>query len=174
MVTTTKLQGNPVEHFATSEKPFHFVDSGLENVYLVGIKYFVYPDGRVMAEIPAIKQLMRLIAHDIVKSSSELSGAEIKFLRKRLGKKATEYCRFLALEPETLSRIENGKQSISEGSQTLARLSYAILSEDPQLKELALSIMKALSEALNVKPQKEPIVLEVTKNNEWLELKKAA
>lgn len=174
MVTPKKIQGNPIEHFATDEKPFHFVDSGLDNVYLVGIKYFVYPDGRVMAEIPAIKQLMRLIAHDIVKSSSDLSGAEIKFLRKRLGKKASEYCKFLGVEPETLSRYENGKQPVSGGSQTLARLSYAILSEDPQLRELALSIMKALTDAFNVKREKQRIVLQMTKNNEWLELKQAA
>ncbi len=34
------------EHFATDDQPFHFVDSGLDNVYLVGIKYFTDPDGK--------------------------------------------------------------------------------------------------------------------------------
>src|ERR1035441_4255646 len=80
---------NLTEHLATDQHPFHFTDSGLDNVYLVGIKYFTSPDGRVVAEIPALKQLMRLIARDLVLSKSDLTGPEVRFLRKRLGKKAT-------------------------------------------------------------------------------------
>ncbi len=163
-----------IEHFATKEKPFHFTDSGLDNVYLVGIKYFTCECGAISAEIPALKQLMQLIACDIVKSQSNLTGDEIRFLRKRLGKKATEYCKFLALEPETLSRIENGKVQASGATETLARLSYAILSGDPNLRELAVNILNTLAEALGVKPEKEKIVLQMSKNHEWSELPKAA
>jgi len=155
------------EHFATDEKPFHFVDSGLDNVYLVGIKYFISPDGRVGAEIPAAKQLMRLIARDLVLSKSGLTGAEVRFLRKRLGKKATEYCKFLGLEPETLSRIENGKQPISSATEKLARLSYAILSEEPGLHDHARAIFQSMLEEF--KPAKEKIVLEIRGDNEWRE-----
>ncbi len=173
MVTPNEIKVSPIEYFATDEKPFHFVDSGLENVYLVGIKYFVYPDGRVVAEIPAIKQLMQLIAHDIVKSTSDLTGKEIRFLRKRLGMKANQYCKYLALEPETLSRIENESQVISEATQTLARLTYAVVSQDPNLQEAALGILKAMVDAMK-KPDKKKIVLQMTRNNEWHELKKAA
>ncbi len=163
----------PTEHFATDEQPFHFVGSGLDNVYLVGIKYFVHPDGQVTAEIPAIKQLMRLIAHDLVKSPADLTGPEIRFLRKRLGKKATEYCKFLGVEPETLSRIENGKQPISGQGQTLARLSYAILSEDPKLHGFAIDVLNSLIAELREKPKKRRIVLQMTRHNVWLDRKAA-
>ena len=155
------------EHLATDEHPFHFLDSGLDNVYLVGIKYFTHPDGRIVAEIPALKQLMRLIARDLVLSKSDLTGNEVRFLRKRLGKKATEYCKYLGLEPETLSRVENGKQPISSATEKLARLSYAILSEETDLYDHAKTILQSMLDDL--RPAKDKIVLEIRDNNEWRE-----
>jgi transcriptional regulator with XRE-family HTH domain len=133
----------------------------------IGIKYFTHPDGRIVAEIPALKQLMRLIARDLVLSKSGLTGGEVRFLRKRLGKKATDYCKYLGLEPETLSRIENGKQTISSATQKLARLSYAILSEEPGLYDHARTILQSMLEEL--KPAKEKLVLEIGDNSEWRE-----
>lgn len=160
-------QQNLTEHFATEQHPFHFTDSGLENVYLVGIKYFTSPDGRIVAEIPALKQLMRVIARDLILSKSDLTGSEIRFLRKRLGQKATEYSKLLGLEPETLSRIENGKQSISSATQKLARLSYTILSEEPGLLDHVRVILQSMLDELP--PVKEKLVLEILGNNEWRE-----
>src|SRR5208337_3441364 len=45
------------EFRATMDDPYHFVDSGLPNVYLSGIRYFRCECGQEMADIPAIKQL---------------------------------------------------------------------------------------------------------------------
>ena len=161
-----------VEKLATVEEPFHFVDSGLPNVYLVGIKYFVCDCGSVVAEIPAVKQLMQLIARDIVESPFDLTGAELRFLRKRLGMKASEYARLLGFEPETLSRLENGKQPVSIQVQKLAKLSYCVFSEDAHLAECAKSILQSILEEIKNK-QKKNIVLEMDINQEWRELKAA-
>lgn len=162
-----------VEKLATPEEPFHFTDSGLSNVFLVGIKYYVCECGSTVAEIPAIKQLMQLIARDIVTSPLDLTGSEIRFLRKRLGKKASEYCQYLGFTPETLSRIENGKQEISIQSQKLARLSYCAFSEDPHLVDCARTILQSILEEIKNKHQKARIVLEMDTNQEWRELKAA-
>lgn len=162
------------EFLATEENPFHFVDSGLDNVYLVGIRYFEEPDGRVVAEIPAIKQLMRVIAHDIVTSPADLTGKEIRFLRKRLGKKATEYCQFLGVEPETLSRIENEKQPISAQVQKLARLSYCAFSEDSRLVECARGIFESIVDEISSVKKEAKIVLEIdAQAQQWRERKAA-
>jgi transcriptional regulator with XRE-family HTH domain len=110
---------------------------------------------------------MCVIARDLVLSRSDLSGSEVRFLRKRLGKKATEYSRLLGLEPETLSRIENGKQPISSATQKLARLSYAILSEEPGLLDHARVFLQSMLDELQ--PAKEKLVLEIRGNNEWRE-----
>jgi transcriptional regulator with XRE-family HTH domain len=159
------------EHFATAQKPFHFVDSGLDNVYLVGIKYFEDERGNKVAEIPALEQLMGLIARDIVLASRDLTGKEVKFLRKRLGKKATEFCTYLGLEPETLSRIERETQTASQQVQKLSRLAYCLLSEDHALLDCAKSI---LQEFVNALAARKKIVLEMNDNQEWRELNAAA
>jgi transcriptional regulator with XRE-family HTH domain len=172
-MTDHNCMARRVEKFATAEEPFHFVDSGLPNVYLVGIKYFICDCGGVVAEIPAIKQLMQLIARDLVTSPLDLTGAELRFLRKRLGKKASEYCKYLGVAPETLSRVESGKQAISIQSQKLARLSYCAFSEDPHLAECARNILQSILEEIHNKQKKAKIVLEMDVNQEWRELKAA-
>ncbi len=131
-----------VEKFATDEEPFHFVDSGLPNVYLIGIKYFVCDCGSVVAEIPAIKQLMRLIARDLVVHNESLTGDEARFLRKRLGKKATGFAKDLGIKPEHLSRLENGKNAIPEPLDKLIRLIYAASSEDRDLQEKVVRMIE--------------------------------
>ena len=167
MMRTKKHTASPTEHLATSKKPFHFVDSGLPNVYLIGIKYFINEDGNQVAEIPALKQLMMLIASDLVLSPDDLTGAEIKFLRKRLGKKGSEYCKFLGVGPETLSRIENGKQKISSQVQKLARISYAVISADLELMRHATAILQSM--LAEIKKKKAKLILEIDSNQEWRE-----
>jgi transcriptional regulator with XRE-family HTH domain len=172
-MTDHNCMASRVEKVATIQKPYHFLDSGLPNVYLVGIKYFVCECGNVVAEIPAVKQLMQLIARDLVTSPLDLTGAEIRFIRKRLGKKASEYCKYLGVTPETLSRVESGKQPISIQSQKLARLSYCVFSEDPALVECARTILQSILEEMKNKQKRTKIILEMDVNQEWRELKAA-
>ena len=160
------------EFLATAEEPFHFEDCGLDNVYLIGIRYFKEPDGRCIAEIPALKQLMQLIARDIVNCPLDLTGRELRFLRKRLGKKATEFCRYLGIEPETLSRMENERQAISVQVQKLARLSYCVFSQDNHLERCAQGILLSMVEEVR-NQTKQKIVLEMDVNQEWRDRKAA-
>lgn len=161
-----------VEKLATEKQPFHFTDSGLPNIYLVGIKYFVCDCGEIVAEIPAVKQLMQLIARDLVTSPTILTGAEIKFLRKRLGKRASDFSQYLGIAPETLSRIENEKQDASRQIQMLARIAYCVFSEEPELLQCAKSILQSMIEEITNR-KKQNIVLEMHANQEWRELKAA-
>src|SRR5579863_4827405 len=121
----TDARETRTEHFATEDHPFHFEDCGLPNIYLVGIRYFKYSSGRIVPEIPAVKELMQLIAKDIIFKPTPLTGNEIRFLRKRLGQKQTVFSRAVGLEPETLSRAENDHQTLSESNDKLIRLYYA-------------------------------------------------
>jgi transcriptional regulator with XRE-family HTH domain len=173
ILTESSVKAVRKEYFATEEKPFHFVDSGLDNVYLIGIKYFVDENGHKIAEIPALQQLMQLIARDIVLSPCDLAGNEVRFLRKRLGKKGTEYCSFLGIEPETLSRIENDKQQLSAQGQKLARLSYCVFSADLHLVECARSIFQSIIEEIKTTRKRERIVLKMDEKHEWQELRAA-
>jgi DNA-binding transcriptional regulator YiaG len=158
--------GTRIEYLATDEKPFHFTDSGLDNVYLVGIRYFESEDGTYVAEIPAAKQLMRLIARDIVFSKSALAGQEIRFLRKRLGKKGTEYAQMLRIDVATLSRLENDKQAPSDQIDSLARLMYVLFSEDPELAETAKKMVDWINAKVGSKKDSK-IVMKVSADNQW-------
>jgi transcriptional regulator with XRE-family HTH domain len=164
---TVKASIERSEFHATVEKPFQFVDSGLSNVYLVGIRYFVYPDGRVVPEIPAVKQLMQLIARDLIERESALSGDEIRFLRKRLGQKQVDFARAIGLEPETLSRAENDHQRLNESNDKLIRLYYALASDDANLAELRKELRSMMEEWHQTQyADKKPVVASVT-NDEW-------
>ena len=164
-----------IERIATEAEPFHFTASGLENVFLVGIKYFEKADGTFVAEIPAIQQLMYVIARSLVFSDSELDGSEIRFLRKRLGCKSSDFAKFLSLDLSTLSRVENEKQASSPQVSKLVKIAYTILCKDPepsmvefrqQLATLLLEDMKEHSE--------HKILVMVSASNEWTGLPQAA
>lgn len=156
------------EFRATMDEPYHFVDSGLPNVYLVGIRYFRCECGEELADIPAIKQLLNLIARDLVEGPSPLNGPGIRFLRKRLGKKASDFAKQIGLEPETLSRIENEHLPASERTDKLIRLYYAIASKDPillgQMQDVVDQMLTTWQRIDPLPPKK---IVASVKNNEW-------
>src|SRR5712692_3785367 len=85
---------------ATFENLYHFVHSGLPNVYLAGINYYVCEKcGKQSADIPALSDLMVKIARAVVGQDARLDGAEIRFLRKRLKKKSAEFGKIIGVTP---------------------------------------------------------------------------
>jgi DNA-binding transcriptional regulator YiaG len=163
-----------VERFATYEDPFHFIDSGLPNVYLIGIKYFVCEKcGAVVAEIPAMKQLMTVIARDLVESNSSLTNDEVRFLRKRLGKKASDFAKELGITPDHLSRLENDRLSIPEPLDKLIRLVYAVSAGDSQLLN---SVMQMVQSWLLTwtKRTTQKVIMKKIDDNEWSNVALAA
>ena len=125
------------EHFATSQNPYRFLDSGLSNVYLIGIKYWVCKKCRKQAaEIPAPEQLMNVIAESIVMKSGLLSGPEIKFLRKRVGKRAADFAELINKTPEHFSKLETESLPLKEATDKLIRLTYGVLSGDQELLQM--------------------------------------
>jgi len=155
------------EFRATMDEPYHFLASGLPNVFLVGIRYYRCECGQDLADIPAIKQLLNLISRDLVEKDSALGGAEIRFLRKRLGKKAADFAKQIGLEPETLSRIENDHLPASERTDKLIRLYYAVASKDPVLLgQLQINLDQKLMtwQRIEVPPKK---IVASVRDNEW-------
>jgi transcriptional regulator with XRE-family HTH domain len=163
---------NRVEHIASAEQPFRFVDSGLSYVFLVGIKYYTCECGRIIADIPAIKELMQLIARDLVEKPTSLTGEEIRFLRKRLGKKQADFAHDLGIEPETLNRYENEKTPISETSDKLARLYYLAFSTDQMLSQERKALEEILANWKSSRESKK--ITKIVTDNEWRDLPVAA
>jgi DNA-binding transcriptional regulator YiaG len=126
-----------VERTATPDSPYHYVNSGLPNVYLSGVKYRVCEECKKQeADIPALKQLLESIARALVEKHSKLIGPEIRFLRKRLQKKQMEFAGLLSLTPQRLSTLENSpKPEMEEVREKFLRTVYPIFSEDAKLRQ---------------------------------------
>jgi len=154
------------EFTASRENPFHYLDSGLSNVYLVGIRYFVCECGEIVAEIPAVRQLLSLIARDLVRKPKALAHEEIRFLRKRLGKKQSDFAKEIGVRSETLCRFETGETRANERTDKLIRLYYALTSQDPILIE---ELRKALEKMLAAwKATRKPAhIVATVRDNEW-------
>jgi DNA-binding transcriptional regulator YiaG len=142
-------------HTATPAKPYHFLDSGLPNVYLIGVKYWTCAKCRAQsADIPAPEQLMNVIGESVVMKPGILTGQEIRFLRKRAGKKAAEFAALINKTPEHFSKLETGALPLQEPTDKLIRLTYGLLSRDG---ELLARISPRVEEWLNsIVPGKKP------------------
>lgn len=155
---------------ATAEAPYHFVGSGLPNVYLVGVDYYVCADcSKQAAEIPAIKQLFEALGRTIVSKQSPLTGTEVRFLRKRLARKAVEFSRMVSLTPEYLSALENSPDPVDPGRDKLVRVIYRALSDDKKLKDVFQKhqdFQKWIT-SINNKGRGEKITASRLKNNQW-------
>ena len=156
------------EHLATSSKPYHFLDSGLPNVYLVGVKHWVCDECKSQwAEIPAPERLMNVIAEEVVMKPGLLAGSEIRFLRKRAGKKASEFAQLINKTPEHLSKLENEALPLKEPTDKLIRLTYGILSANTPLLQ---TISNRVEEWLNsiAAGKKPPAKITIAKShNSW-------
>src|SRR5579863_3133963 len=124
------------KRLATPEAPYHYVGSGLPNVYLTGITYYVCSCGKQSAEIPAMRDLFAGLARVIVSKPSPLTGLEFRFLRKDLRKKAVEFASLISLTPEHLSRLENSSEAVDVSRDKLMRVIYSALSSDKRLKNV--------------------------------------
>lgn len=123
--------GNALE--VIKDKPYEYTECGLP-VLLLGItQYRCGSCGEEYAAIPAPEKLHKLIGLEICRSRKALLlPEEIKFLRKELGLKAKDLAASLGVEDATVSRWENGKQQIGEGSDRLLRALYLSCAEETQ------------------------------------------
>ena len=85
---------------------------------------------------------------------SELTGKEIRFLRKYIGLTGEQFGRKLGLTKEHISRIENEKHPA--GTQTERLVRYVSISADPDLQGEVGQLLELL-DAIKNEPQKERI-----------------
>jgi DNA-binding transcriptional regulator YiaG len=164
-----------IEHSATPEKPYRFLDSGLSNVYLIGIKYWVCSVcGATSAEIPAPIQLMNVIAESIVMKRGILAGEEVKFLRKRAGKKASDFASLISTTPEHFCKLETGKLKLTEPLDKLIRLTYGILSNNNALQARIATNVEAWLNSIRKEKVAQPIQIRRTGSSDWCQLPCAA
>ncbi|NDE17647.1 helix-turn-helix domain-containing protein [bacterium] len=112
-------------HLTTAKKRnrYHFTECGLRNIYLNGISEFGCARcGEIEVVIPNIDQLQGLIAREVALLEARLKPEEIRFLRVHLGFSGADFARKISVEPETVSRWENGKSEMKLTFERFLRL----------------------------------------------------
>lgn len=109
----------------TCKKVDHkYLESGLDNVILVGVDLCQCICGEKIYSVPAVNELHGLLAFSLLKKRSLLNGKEIRFLRKNAGLTALRLGEIMGVHNSTISRWENGKQPIEEARDRLLRLIF--------------------------------------------------
>jgi putative zinc finger/helix-turn-helix YgiT family protein len=101
---------------------YRFTESGLGNVVLKDVEFAKCDEcGEEAIRIPRLNHLLRALALGVIAKPYELTGEELRFLRKYLGLSATEFASILSVDKSTLSRWENGDQPLGSQSDRLVR-----------------------------------------------------
>ena len=101
-------------------------DLGLSHVVLLNIEIRRCPScGEEEVVIPRIEELNRTLAGLLIRKPAKLAGEEIRFLRKCLGWSGESFARRAGVERETVSRWENGRESIGAAADRFLRLAIA-------------------------------------------------
>lgn len=119
---------------------YHYTESGLRNVWLVGVEIFECDCGERFAFIPCAQELHKLIAEIFLKKEDQLSGREIRFLRKHMGLKAKDFAKQIGVRNVTVSRWEQEITIPPEPIDRLIRFFYAtemnLLKIAPEIKKI--------------------------------------
>lgn len=120
------------------EDAYHYTESGLDYVYLVGgVDYHAGPRGKTIS-IRDLEGLHRAIGNYLVTEKSNLSGPELRFLRHEMLMSQSTLAHLLKVKEQTIHRWESGKtEQIPTSADVLIRLLYneSIGNDEHKIKE---------------------------------------
>jgi len=156
------------ERHATPERPYHYVGSGLPNVFLTGVRYFVCKVcGKQAADIPALKELLTEIARTIVDKPTVLNGFEVRFLRKRVSQKAVDFAKLVGFTPERLCTVETKGESVDLGRGKLIRVVYRVLAGEGKALVAVTKKFAQWLTSIEGKDANQRIVATWLRNRQW-------
>ncbi len=77
---------------------YHYIESGLDNVFLEGVSINTCPCGEEIASIPSIIELNSQIGKSLFKKHGLLTGKEIRFLRKNIGMNTKDFAELIGMD----------------------------------------------------------------------------
>jgi DNA-binding transcriptional regulator YiaG len=108
----------------TANDAYHYTESGLDYVYLVGgVEYVDAPQGRQVI-IRDIDGLHEVIGDHLVNRKRDLSGKELRFLRHEMLMSQATLAKLLNVTEQTVHRWEAGKTEVPKPAEALIRLLY--------------------------------------------------
>lgn len=132
---------------------YHYTESGLSNVVLIGVTISACSCGEKIPVISNIEGLHKAIAMGIVKSKTLLTGEGIRFVRKEMQLKAVELAKLLSVNKVSISRWESGKEPIGHANDKLIRLLFMRNTEE-DCKQMLQYEVRPLLENISYKTRK--------------------
>ena len=117
-------------------KPYHFKGSGLPNVYLLnGVRIERDADYGDLVTIDHLPDLFMAIAFSLVSKPGRLTGAEMRFLRKRMEMTQAALATELWVSEQTVANYEKGKTEVGPADRALRFLFLAHVADDGDVAE---------------------------------------
>jgi putative zinc finger/helix-turn-helix YgiT family protein len=133
---------------------------GLPGVVLEDVEVSRCPQcGEYEVAIPQIDDLHKAIAQAVIRKTSRLDAAEIRYLRKYLGWSGVDFATHMGMASATISRWETGAESIGPTADRLLRLMVA--TRDP-VREYPLDMLATITK----EPQGKGVRLGVKRDQE--------
>jgi len=126
--------GGPV---TSSTEDYVYDESGLTNLVLEGIEVRrCAACAAVSPVVPGIEALHRAVARMLVSQPCRLNGEEVRFLRKYLGFRSSDFAEIMGVAKETVSRWEHDHEAVGGVSdrllRTLVTLQRPVTTYDPE------------------------------------------
>jgi len=94
------------------QKPYHYKECGLDNVYLTNGFSFDELDGETYVSIKNVDGLWKAIGMNLVTRQKTLSPSEIRFLRGQINMTQSELAGYLRVDDQTVARWEKNKTKL--------------------------------------------------------------
>lgn len=95
---------------STSENPYHYTESGLPNVFIVGIDVYICAKCEYeIADIPKINELHLMLAKELLLKPVATTGQEFRFLRKETKMGPKEFAERIGVDTKTILNWEKSK-----------------------------------------------------------------
>ncbi|NHB94026.1 helix-turn-helix domain-containing protein [Photorhabdus cinerea] len=104
---------------------YHYVESGLSNIWLENGFQQEITDGEVYISIDNLDELHRLISKVLVSLKRPLSAEEMRFLRIEMNMSQKLLSNLLGVDIQTIARWEKGQSSIPRVADVALRSLYA-------------------------------------------------
>jgi YgiT-type zinc finger domain-containing protein len=137
---------------------YHYRESGLDNVWLEDVEILQCDCGE-SALIPRAPEVHSLIANCLIRQNGQLSGKEIRFLRKNMWVKLADFAPMIEVDPIDLARWERGEGYPDPRIDKRIRFVYAIWMG---LKDLSIQIAKDIFKGIEPSQGGSPIYIAVT------------
>lgn len=136
-------------------EPFHYKGSGLPNVYLhSGVTIKDDPEHGRLIRIEKLPQLFYAIAFRLVLKREPLTGAEFRFLRKRMEMTQAELAKELSVSDQTVANYEKQKTANLGPADPAIRMFYLAHVADDD--DLAQELRFAAEELMKPSKRKNP------------------